>query len=1617
MKAVSRDRDTARFIYRPKVDRSVSPGSRFFYEYIMIRVINKYSRHDFLFTLSLAGLLLLGFTCGGARASQADKDPAPFSMMQIDRHGNLYGLGPQQKTLFRIQTGKTGFTTQALLKREHKIRSFAADENGFVLLSDGLVRLVDRTGKELRAPGGDDSADQLDDPTAVTYSDNHRIYVTESGGDRVSVFGRDGVFLFSFGDSGERKARLKNPFAIFVDREEFIYVFDERGKGRINIYAPDGQWMRSLTAEALHLAPFSKEARSLATIDDNGNLLAPGADGKRLVQYDWRQDRRRTIDEASTAGVDALAYGNGQLVLEQNKVIHSRALVVPDRSAGPVPILDNIRSQTVSASACSQAYSLPAGEVLCLNRKQGSLIRFSADGKPRVRYGGALEKPALLAVSRNTVAVAGNNGLKIFQLSGRLAAQYEEFTHPQALEFVGNRLLLIDKGRVQGFNRDGSVSSVKQTGWPSSIGSRTRYVAMDSSGIFYTADKSDNEVHVENPQSGRTYSITRDEFSRIRGLAVDANDQLYILVKHRDDALYVHVYRGLLQQFSFRVGVDMQPAGFTTTAAADTLVSVYDRHRSVFRQFQYQQVPGKIIGVKLEPAANSVALSWVRSAEPYINRYILEAAESSEGPFVEAASVKNTQVDLRLSDKRYRFFRIRAVARSGITGYPSDVVDNRFETAYQAYRLNNFDTAIEQLTDLLFTEPENAAALEYLGRSLIETGRYDRALSVLRHLQKLDGELTIAKTLQAKALYRASRYSRAAKTIRESMNKSRHDTEQLMVCARISLALGNNKGAQNCLSGVIKMQPDDIEARLILLGALDRARQRSSFNAQLHWLKSKSVQDNNPGLMVSLANYFLDHGEYKQAKTWFQRALKIKPGNRNARTGLIRLAIKQRHFNAARSIALSMVSDADQRLGGYRQLGNIALNESRPGEAVLAYRKAEALDPSNTDVQLGLAKAFRALKNFSQAKQALSSVLQANPGNPEALLDVALIDMASGDDQQAIADLYQVARYQPRNIEARELLARVLENSGQLHAATTQLLVLTQLDPSDVHTRQLADLYYKQGHLRLALAQYRILLRKQRNSVELNVRVGALYHRLGENVLARKVLEKAVRLDRKAETAQTVLAQVYSDLRLYKSALRTAARALKLKPGADNRLLLESIKSDRDEYIKNRKLGASLVIDKLALKPVYTTALSASEGKVTIGTLTISNRSSRDVSDVTLRVYIGDFVDAGLVLPVPAMKPKSSKSIPLAVNLSSHIDELTEDQVKTVDVELGFSDKRGSRLVDKSAVLSIYGQHAADWHSSLSLNHFVQDAGVLPVRQPANAGDDKKTATTLPAYLSPLVEAYATIIEYGVSIKGVAETGQRYLQYPVETLSRHRGSAADITMLLSSVLLSNENRVALAGSEKNPLLLLSTGVSWQQRSNLGLRDSAIFNFDGEAWLPMAMKQWSNGIAAMWSAGSGTVSGSGDPIRAIGLKGGPGVAGIKTTEPGQPRGKWIRFCQQQQSYSLQSYLLAHKPKEAAPESALQRARWYLEKSYYRHASGSFTRVLVENPYSYDAMIGAGDAYDALGSVNTAVDFYRRASFIEPFDQASLEREVQALEKLQLRPQVDRANKKLQALTAH
>ena len=133
--------------------------------------------------------------------------------------------------------------------------------NGQVYIADTWNHVVDvvspegRVIRSIGVPGqpvdlGDDPRNVESEPGAffgprgIAVTDSE-IYVTDTGNERIQVFGLDGTFLRAFGGFGTEPGRLIEPVGVAVDGSGTVYIADS-GNARISVFAADGtpltQW-------------------------------------------------------------------------------------------------------------------------------------------------------------------------------------------------------------------------------------------------------------------------------------------------------------------------------------------------------------------------------------------------------------------------------------------------------------------------------------------------------------------------------------------------------------------------------------------------------------------------------------------------------------------------------------------------------------------------------------------------------------------------------------------------------------------------------------------------------------------------------------------------------------------------------------------------------------------------------------------------------------------------------------------------------------------------------------------------------------------------------------------------------------------------------------------------------------------------------------------------------------------------------------------------------------------------------------------------------------------------------------------------------------------------------
>ena len=222
----------------------------------------------FLCCVALLAAGALGTTTSHAvikfsRAIAADaSDKAKFSRiagMFMDASGTLYLTDSRAGRLIKLDASSDTSIVlggkDAIFKSTRLGGVTGVDSSliAVVNTADGTVAVIDASGKlQYSFAEAGSTPGRLSTPTGIAYSSRGRFYVADGGNNRISVYSRDGIFLFSFG-SHDPAGKLSRPSHIAVDSDENIYVLDSAPNGRISVYSHSGKLLKRIDSKDLKL--------------------------------------------------------------------------------------------------------------------------------------------------------------------------------------------------------------------------------------------------------------------------------------------------------------------------------------------------------------------------------------------------------------------------------------------------------------------------------------------------------------------------------------------------------------------------------------------------------------------------------------------------------------------------------------------------------------------------------------------------------------------------------------------------------------------------------------------------------------------------------------------------------------------------------------------------------------------------------------------------------------------------------------------------------------------------------------------------------------------------------------------------------------------------------------------------------------------------------------------------------------------------------------------------------------------------------------------------------------------------------------------------------------------
>ena len=423
------------------------------------------------------------------------------------------------------------------------------------------------------------------------------------------------------------------------------------------------------------------------------------------------------------------------------------------------------------------------------------------------------------------------------------------------------------------------------------------------------------------------------------------------------------------------------------------------------------------------------------------------------------------------------------------------------------------ENAIEVLTEVLETEPQFTEALAMLAAAHEARSEWSAAVAAYERAVLLNPRRARYRRRLASALVNAGRRDRALEVLRELVVVRRDDGGAWFQLAELELESDNYDAAETAARRVVELEPEGLRGPFMLsrvLGAtrqyramvdtlrplVDSVRDDGSAPAQLanllqrlsagyHSLgdlnqavdaltEAASLVPSNVALQAQLAQVYLDAGRLDEAAGIVARARTARPES----LALLRLQAQTLLARGEVGDAMSLLEDARiqhaDRPIAHVALASVYIDNDRGDDAVRVLTEAEQRFPDSRLITFQLGAVFERVRRYTEAEQAFRRVLDRNPDDAPTLnyLGYMLAELGERLDESVML-IQRALELDPKNGSYLDSLGWAYFMQDQLELAESPLREASdQLQRNSVVQDHMGDLLFRLERYREAISAW-----------------------------------------------------------------------------------------------------------------------------------------------------------------------------------------------------------------------------------------------------------------------------------------------------------------------------------------------------------------------------------------------------------------------------------------------------------------------------------------------------------------------------------------------------------------
>jgi len=448
--------------------------------------------------------------------------------------------------------------------------------------------------------------------------------------------------------------------------------------------------------------------------------------------------------------------------------------------------------------------------------------------------------------------------------------------------------------------------------------------------------------------------------------------------------------------------------------------------------------------------------------------------------------------------------------------------DKTFQSAYtELYRMflyQNKPGDAEQVLKLAFeNNPKQFGYLTLLAMHYYGLQRRDAMAGILNQIKSHAKDYDQAYLTVGDFYLRMGDGESAIREYKEGIAKDakKKATYQKRVI-EVLMRQGKRSEAAEINSQILKENKDDNDARglaaTFLLDKGDIAKALAELQAVV-----TSAPD-NPVSRYNLARAHAARNEYEQARQQFQKAIELRPDYVLARLALAELQVRHGEFDAAFKSAEAVLTTYDKGNFSARLIESAALigqkkfNESR----VLLDAMLKA-NPGSPDVLFQLGVVNLAENRFKEAEDAFRRSYQLNPANARGLMGIVETEMAQNKTEEALKTLQAESDKAPGRVDLQVVLGDTAARAGKFDLALqTFNRALGQVGKAkgqgDIYLR-IGEIYRRKGDLNASVQALRKALETLPDNIMVLSELALVLDEGARRPEARQVYEATLKLD------------------------------------------------------------------------------------------------------------------------------------------------------------------------------------------------------------------------------------------------------------------------------------------------------------------------------------------------------------------------------------------------------------------------------------------------------------------------------------------------------------------------